>query len=230
MTSPRLPKNPRLETLLGYLEPGERLLDVGCDHAYLAITALLQGKFQRALATDIHAGPLAKAEHNRQRFGLAERLELHLTDGLSGITVGAADSLVIAGMGGREIAHILEGPARPFRQMLFQVNWTWRECRLALMDRYCLQDERVYLEGRHLYRLLFYRPYAAGEQRQSWSLTEAELGPYLLQRLRQETAPWTAAYIRESYRLCSAKRRSEPALAEPLALLRELAEEKGLQL
>lgn len=52
-------------------------------------------------------GPLDRARSTAARYGLAERMEFRLCDGLSGIAPAEADTIAIAGMGGETIAAIL---------------------------------------------------------------------------------------------------------------------------
>lgn len=84
-----------------------RLIDVGCDHGLLAVHELQSHKCERALAIDIEAAPLCRAELALAEHGLAERSSCLLNNGLQGVELKAGDCVVIAGMGGLEICDIL---------------------------------------------------------------------------------------------------------------------------
>ncbi|MBQ9080166.1 MAG: SAM-dependent methyltransferase [Clostridia bacterium] len=87
---------------------GGRLADVGTDHAYLPVSLLLDGRIEYAVASDINSGPLARARETVQRNGLADKVDLVLTDGLHGIDAYCPDDIAILGMGGELIASILD--------------------------------------------------------------------------------------------------------------------------
>ena len=98
---------PRLQLLADLVPQGARLADIGTDHGYLPVWLLQQGRISSAIAADIGAGPLEHARRTAREYdvyGLAFRL----CDGLSAIAPDEADTLVIAGMGGETIIHILE--------------------------------------------------------------------------------------------------------------------------
>lgn len=58
------------------------------------------------MATDIRPGPLSRAQENAASAGV-ENLRCVLCDGLTGVSPEEADTIVIAGMGGENIASIL---------------------------------------------------------------------------------------------------------------------------
>ena len=86
------------------------LADIGTDHAYLPIVAVQQGICERAIACELHPGPLAIAAENIRSAGLEEQIETRVGDGLTPLAPGEADCIIIAGMGGMRIwGIILEG-------------------------------------------------------------------------------------------------------------------------
>ena len=97
---------PRLAAIAALVPDGARLADVGTDHALLPIRLLLDGKIQSAVATDIRPGPLSRAKENAYAAGVQD-LSCVLCDGLTGISPDSVDTVVIAGMGGENIAAIL---------------------------------------------------------------------------------------------------------------------------
>ncbi len=94
---------------------GNRLADVGTDHAYLPIYLLQTGKIPSAIAMDIKEGPLQRAREHIERFHLQDKIETRLSDGLCELLPDEAESVVIAGMGGMLVIQILkEAFARSF--------------------------------------------------------------------------------------------------------------------
>ena len=98
----------RLRAVAGMVSPGCRLADVGTDHAYIPIYLIQNGTVPRAIAMDINQGPLLRATENVRRYGLADRIEARLSDGLEKLQAGEADTVLIAGMGGLLTIRILE--------------------------------------------------------------------------------------------------------------------------
>ena len=86
---------------------GARLADVGTDHAYLPVWLLLAGRIVGAVATDVNQGPLQRGQETAQRYGVAHRMDFRRCDGLAALSPGEVDTVVIAGMGGDLMVHIL---------------------------------------------------------------------------------------------------------------------------
>lgn len=100
---------PRLSLCAELLRPGMAVVDVGTDHGYLPIWLLRTGAVPQAIASDINPGPLDAARRHAVTYGVGEELRLVQCDGLSGIGPEDAEDIVIAGMGGELILHIIDG-------------------------------------------------------------------------------------------------------------------------
>lgn len=97
---------PRLGLLAGWVRPGAKVADVGTDHALLPVWLSLYGGVSSAIASDLREGPLKRARETGRTYG-ADKVDFRLCSGLSGIRPEEADTIVIAGMGGENIAAIL---------------------------------------------------------------------------------------------------------------------------
>ena len=97
----------RLRTVASLVRCGT-MADIGTDHGYVPLYLYEQGKIQKALACDLNPGPLEKARENIRKMGAGEVIETRLGSGLAPVAAGEAESIVIAGMGGMLICHILE--------------------------------------------------------------------------------------------------------------------------
>ena len=75
-----------------------RLLDVGCDHGYVIIDAILKYNVKYAIGTDINPQPLENARLNIIKNNLLDKTSLILTDGIKDVNLDF-DTVVIAGMG-----------------------------------------------------------------------------------------------------------------------------------
>ena len=101
----RLMLQPRLAAIAALVPSGARLADVGTDHGYLPVALLQERRLTAAVATDIASGPLDHARRTAETFGVD--LDCRLCDGLDAVISDETDIVVIAGMGGETIAHIL---------------------------------------------------------------------------------------------------------------------------
>ena len=154
----RLALPPRLAAVAALVPLGGRLADVGTDHGYLPIFLLQSGRVASAIATDIAPGPLERAKSAARRFGAA--LDCRLCDGLSAVSPGEADTVVIAGMGGETIAHILS--AAPWTRegitLLLQPMSKAEKLRPWLAEQGCAIVREVLVEDRgKLYPILLSR-------------------------------------------------------------------------
>ncbi len=102
----------RLEAVAGMVTPGCIIADIGTDHAYIPIYLVSGGTAPRAIAMDVNRGPLEKAVIHIRQYGLSDRIETRLSDGLTAMQPGEAKSIVIAGMGGPLVIRILTEGAK----------------------------------------------------------------------------------------------------------------------
>lgn len=98
----------RMKAVADMVIPGSRVCDIGCDHAFVSIYLVANGIADRVIASDVRTGPCAIARDNISRWGMSDRIDLRLGDGLGTVDPGEADSVIIAGMGGMLITDILE--------------------------------------------------------------------------------------------------------------------------
>lgn len=96
----------RLQTVADLVIGNTLFCDVGTDHAYLPTYLLLCQKIHSAVASDIKQGPLDSAGRTAKEYGVEDRMQLILSDGLENVpdTVG---EIAIAGMGGIMISDII---------------------------------------------------------------------------------------------------------------------------
>ncbi len=106
--SKQLQLQPRLQMLADMVPNNTRLADIGTDHGYLPVWLLQQGRIQSAIASDIGVEPLRHAQESAAAYHIQNHIEFRLCNGLSDINPHEVDTIVIAGMGGETIIHILQ--------------------------------------------------------------------------------------------------------------------------
>ena len=152
-----MPQNldPRLALLYEMTPPCHTAADIGTDHGYLICALVEQGKAQHGIAADINPMPLKKARQEAASRGLNQQLDFRLTDGLSGIPPENLEAVVIAGMGGETMIHIMEswphtkqsGIAwllQPMTKAERLRNWLWQNGFVIRRERCCTAAGRVY--------------------------------------------------------------------------------------
>ncbi|MBQ9762387.1 MAG: SAM-dependent methyltransferase [Oscillospiraceae bacterium] len=103
----KIPLSNRLLACCGFVRPGDRVADIGCDHGYLGIHLLKTGIANRIIAADVNEGPLQSAMRNGLKFGVRDKMTFFLSDGLRNVPRDF-DTLVCAGMGADTMISILE--------------------------------------------------------------------------------------------------------------------------
>ena len=97
----------RLRAVTELVTKGNRVADIGCDHAYTSIYLVEKGIAPNAIAMDINAGPIERAKENVALYGLADKIIVRRSDGVKELEAGEADTLLITGMGGLLMKKIL---------------------------------------------------------------------------------------------------------------------------
>lgn len=98
----------RLTAVAGLVTEGASVADIGTDHGYIPINLIEQGHSPRVIAMDINKGPLERARIHIAGYGMSDRIETRLSDGLAAVQPGEVDEMIVAGMGGGLVIHILE--------------------------------------------------------------------------------------------------------------------------
>lgn len=148
----------RLEAVAELITRNGTLADVGTDHGYIPIAMVLRGRVERAIAMDLRTGPLERAKEHITAYGLGDRIETRLSDGVSSLTENEADSIVVAGMGGELVIHILEnGKAicKSAKELILQPQSEIGEVRKYLRENgYRIADEDMVEEEQKYYPMM----------------------------------------------------------------------------
>ena len=145
---------PRLKLAAELCLPCKKVIDVGCDHAYLCLYLVEHGA-ERAAASDIRPGPLEAAKAHIAACGRSDRVRAVLCPGLEVFGPQDADTISICGMGGEMIASILEDApwtAAGAHKLVLQPMTNGHRLRKWLADNgYTIEAERLAREGHRLY-------------------------------------------------------------------------------
>jgi tRNA (adenine22-N1)-methyltransferase len=131
---------------------GVTVADIGCGDGHL--TRFLRERGHAVIATELRAGPAARA---RERLG-----DCRLGDGLETLGVGEAQVAVIAGMGGNTMCGILERSpvlAASLERLVLQPQHRLGELRIWLREAgYLVLAEHEAADRRRAYTVLVVRP------------------------------------------------------------------------
>ncbi len=148
----------RMQALTDMVTPGTVITDVGCDHGFVSVYLVQKGISPRVIAMDVRSGPLDRAKEHIREYGLQDKIETRLSDGLQKLNTGEAEGMICAGMGGPLMEKILtEGreQARSFRELILQPQSEIPHFREFLMEEgYLLLDENIiYEEGKYYFMM-----------------------------------------------------------------------------
>ncbi len=99
--------SPRLFTVAHMADVSLKTVDIGTDHAYLPAYMVTFLKAEKILACDIGEKPLKNALNTLKTYGLEDKIELRLSDGLLNVSPDEAEQITVCGMGGTLIRDIL---------------------------------------------------------------------------------------------------------------------------
>lgn len=153
----KLPLSDRLLACCGFIAPGDRVADIGCDHGYLGIHLLKNGIATSVIAADVNEGPLQSAMRNAVKYGVRDKMTFYLSDGVKNIPRDF-DVMVCAGMGADTIMSILT--AAPWLQrsqyrLILQCQSKTPTLRKYLSDSgWRIAEETVLKDGKFLYTVM----------------------------------------------------------------------------
>lgn len=153
----KVPLSKRLQVCAGFIGIGDRVADVGCDHGYLGIHLLQNHIASSVIAADVRQKPLQSARNNAEKYGVIDRMEFCLSDGVAQLPRNFT-VLVCAGMGGDTIISILEA-AKWLQSASYRLILQC-QTRTPLLRRYLsetgwrITKERVLRDGHFLYTVM----------------------------------------------------------------------------
>ena len=182
-----MPVPQRLRLAVSLVPEGSRCADIGCDHGWTALA--LTERCPRVIAADVSEISLDKARRRALDRNGQPRFETRLGDGLSVLTPGEVDCLVITGMSGETIVSILregEKVLESVETLVLQPVQGQEDLRRYLSRTgWRIAQEKLSRDDRHTHVLL----QCVGGQE---CLNEAQIfaGPRLLEECPELFTPW----------------------------------------
>lgn len=148
---------PRLFAIANMVNIGENIADIGTDHAYLPIFLAKDSKAIKIFASDIAEGPLNVAKHNIDSFGVKDKVELILSNGIEW-TIDKKehiDTCIIAGMGSSTILEILENDNHNIDCYILASNTNVESIRHWIKEKkYYIETEIIIEDNKILYEII----------------------------------------------------------------------------
>ena len=225
----------RLLHIAAQVHEGHVLADVGCDHAYLPILLVQQGRMKQAIAMDVNEGPLQRASEHIKQETLGAYIQTRLSNGLEKLTPGEADAVIIAGMGGSLTIDILtrgEAVVRMLDQLILEPQSELSAVRAFLRENdYFIEAEDLVLEDGKYYPILRVLPKTSSDVTVFSRKSDLSLGVLDAygHRMLAEHHPVLQSFLNKEKRQCEqilAGLPAEDSESERIALRRaELAEQ-----
>ena len=188
----------RMQAIANLITPCDTLADVGTDHGYIPIYAVLEKIVKKAIAMDVNKGPIERAKGHIREYGLDAYIDTRLSDGVSQLLPGEADVVVIAGMGGGLMQKILDEGQKVFdtvSEVILQPQSEIDKFRYYLADHgWRIEKEDMVFEDGKYYPMMRVRH---GEMERPDEL-EALYGIWIL----KEKHPILKEYLEKSYKNC----------------------------
>ncbi len=148
----------RLQALADMVTVGNRVADVGCDHGFVSIYLVQKGISPYVYAMDVREGPLQRAKEHITSYQMSAYIETRLSDGVSALMPGEAESLVCAGMGGKLMQKILtEGKEKVsvMKELILQPQSEIFAFRVFLrQEGYKIVEEKMIFEDGKYYPMM----------------------------------------------------------------------------
>ena len=171
----------RLQIIADQVLPGAAVADIGTDHGAIPLYLVTKGLVPFAVASDRVKTPVAMLRDLVEQHSLQEVISVRQGEGLTVLSPGEVDTVVITGMGGMTILEILEASPQVVRTIKRFVLSPQRDMdkvrRWLSTHALCIVDEILVFEDGYYYEVFVVEP---GKM----SLTENEVafGPILLEK------------------------------------------------
>lgn len=176
----------RMYAVASLVTTGNRIVDIGTDHAYIPIFLIQEQRIPSAIAMDVNEGPLMRAEEHIQEYALEDRIETRLSDGFRKLKVGEADSAIIAGMGGNLVMRILKehwNITCSLKECILQPQSEIAKVRAFLLEEgFLFIEEDMVLDDEKYYPMMKVVPPSQKRNTESWTETQLRFGKLLLEK------------------------------------------------
>ena len=146
----------RIESIYSFIDKNDKVVDVGCDQAKLGI--MLAKSNIKSIASDISINVILREKEDINKLGYSNYIDLRVSDGLSNIKEGEADTVVLSGMGTHTILEILNNTKLRFKKVITISNNYHDILRTKMNDlNYKIDRELIIKENNKYYNLILFK-------------------------------------------------------------------------
>ena len=151
ITGFRMKLSDRMQVIADHVDAGETIADIGTDHGQIPVWLFARGICPKVILSDISEGSIRKAEETAAAYQFGQDMSFRTGNGLQVLSSGEADTVIIAGMGGKLIRQILDSDPEhtaSFRKFIMQPRKGSGPLRKWLLEHgYLITGEDVVREG-----------------------------------------------------------------------------------
>lgn len=146
--------NKRLISIASLINNVNKVIDIGCDHAYLSLYCLQNKKANFFYNIDINKEPLLSGFNNIKKNGFENKTEFILNNGLNKLELNA-DILVISGMGANSAIQIIKNSKVKYPKYIVQPNNNLYKMRKFLQkNNFSITNELLVYENNLYYEII----------------------------------------------------------------------------
>lgn len=148
----------RLQAIYDLVDADAIVGDIGCDHALLSCSLVLNHKVQKVYASDIKEEPLQQARKSIQYYKLEKQIKTIKGDGIDKLP-SDVDTIVIAGMGYETIRAILDKHPRKIKQykkIIVQSNKDVEKIRKYISEHHYHIQSEMCIHDNHYYQIIVF--------------------------------------------------------------------------
>ena len=172
-----IPISDRLKSLTKYIFNSDIVMDVGCDHAIIDIYLVQTGILNKIVICDVNANALQNGINNIEKYGLSNNITPVLGYGIEKCHEYNINTLIISGMGSKNIIDILGSPNLNYiYKLILQSNNNHYELRKYLHEKgFNIVREEIVEDGKTYINIVAIREASI----EDYSECEYEFGPIL---------------------------------------------------
>lgn len=147
--------NKKLIAIASLIEPEDIVIDIGCDHAYLAIYLKTEKLCKEVYASDISENVIKIAKENINKKNV--KIEVYLSDGFQDIKNNNINTAIISGMGTTTILNIVNKSPKNINKYIISSNNEHEVLRKEMIKKdFYIQKEIVVKERDKYYPIIVF--------------------------------------------------------------------------
>lgn len=142
----------RLLTILSFINEKDKIVDIGCDHAYLSL--LLAKRGQASVAVDVVSSIIDKLKKQIKN----PLISFYKSDGLENVDDSLYDMPVLSGMGTYTILNIIKKSNKNFDKVLTCSNGKYKTLRSGMLELgFVSVKEQIVKENNKYYNIILFK-------------------------------------------------------------------------